>query len=1241
MTLAAALFIVPAGSPACLLDVAYDSQSPSIPYLFPNWQKAEVVDFDTVWCNGTACPGATDATIRGMTIFNYGTAAAGTDIKAIYTCFGCYRSANGACNPAQTLTYAGVWNVGAGSYPAWTWSGSLALNTDPCNAGASGCACIYVLRVFITVGECPADGATVKLGPGFNDGLNPLWPGGIYDAVGCVGPWNEISDPSIHPIVYAVKVGDQDQAAPGDTVNYTIYYGRPGTGSLSSITVIDSQPPYTHLVWGSTSPSPDAGWDPNPGPPLKMRWTIPGPLGVSGGPTGKVLFSLTVDWGNGNLFEPGSGNVAAPEQERLGNRAHVFFGGIAGCGTDQVVTSPTTTAVRRFLFWKFGDNDLLFSPTLGQSPDEMIYSIFAKNVSPEKTWWEVRIWDTVPPELDVWCQDCGFEDPCAGWTMTPTGCAYASPGKSISGGVTLLTWRMDMPPGMTITLRWKGQVKATVSPGGTAVNRTEILEYGRTGIVSGTGHSGKPRSFSHLAPIVLPTTYVSYVGIAAGDQDNGCPGFIMDLFPLNKKTQFELRALQYEGTGWSTSGGVSASIGTLIGDCIGGFPGGGGIPGGGIAGCKAERVPAAYDPAGWQGTCPTFPSNFVYKLTSNSPVVWQMLTHISADAEDNHTYAPSTTLAFTGLIHYMWRRTGIDQSVGFGDSLSMISTAKDAFGVIDASRKTTVHLFRYEYGTLSWVYRRTYELDGESQTYDMGTSSAEEGPWMTASSDVQLIVNHAFNNNPLINCCAGCCANNFSAFMPNRETGNVVSLAGSGTHYGLVAGDKNVNVILGNVGPTDASCRIWKYVPANQISLAPMPPDLNGTSGNWVPQSNETVPAGLAAAGNPRVYSLDGAVFKTTGLTLFKVEVLSGGPVQVLHGAKAYTTWSGGSVIHAANGNQTGQEFWLNDTYLNDNWGKCSTGEYTMTVNLYCPKTGMAIRAVSGDGYSATYTTSGPDQCVSFTALTNPAINGKRNYRFSVLPGPSTGNIMAQFIQCNITEKGYTAPFLATGTHYQIIAPPVVYLGQSFWITIVVLEVGGGTKTDYTGTSSFTSTDPGAKIEGKAMDSYNYTWVAGDAGVRIFMNVIFNTMGVQTIVAVDTQDGSISGLAATLVVAADIKLEKRKKLSIAASGDTVQFQICWSNYSTSTGFSFTITDAVPMGTSYVPEIASTMLCGTSAPVPGITVYYSTATTTVPPGTFTSVPGTGSPLGNTRWLRWTIRNAYVNSTGCVCFKVSVN
>jgi len=235
---------------------------------------------------------------------------------------------------------------------------------------------------------------------------------------------------------------------------------------------------------------------------------------------------------------------------------------------------------------------------------------------------------------------------------------------------------------------------------------------------------------------------------------------------------------------------------------------------------------------------------------------------------------------------------------------------------------------------------------------------------------------------------------------------------------------------------------------------------------------------------------------------------------------------------------------------------------------------------------------------------------------------------------------------MESGVHYTIIPPPVVYIGQQFWITVIAVEAAGGTKDDYCGTTSFTSTDPGAKIEGAVMDAFNFTWsssfgcsaLPNENGVKLFFNVSMTRLGMQTIVATDIADGSITGLTAVMVVGVDVKLTKQPPLQIVASSDTVQFKVCWSNYSSASAFTFVITDAVPMGLAYLPEASVAALnCGSTDGVT-ITVGYSTATSTTPPGPASFA--NGNPVTNTRWLRWTIAYAGIETTGCACYRATV-
>jgi uncharacterized repeat protein (TIGR01451 family) len=341
-----------------------------------------------------------------------------------------------------------------------------------------------------------------------------------------------------------------------------------------------------------------------------------------------------------------------------------------------------------------------------------------------------------------------------------------------------------------------------------------------------------------------------------------------------------------------------------------------------------------------------------------------------------------------------------------------------------------------------------------------------------------------------------------------------------------------------------------------------------------------------------------------------------------------------------------GTEFWLNQVKgRKPNGPACPDNIFSVTI--FAPKRGMVLTSRSQDGAYAIYTTNGPDQAVAFLRLTD--IDTSRNWKYTA----AGGKAIALYSDCKFTEKGYTAPFLETGVHYTIVVPPVVYSGQAFWITVIVQETGGMTKDDYCGTTSFTATDPTAKIEGSGMDAYNYLWDSNDAaatckaagcigscdnGVKVFIQVVFTKLGMQTIVASDTTDGSITGLASVMVVGVDVKLTKEQRFTIAASGDTVQFKICWSNYSSASAFTFVITDAVPVGTTYVPEVPSAMSCGSTDGV-SLAVAYSTSTTSPPTGTYTTASGM-LPTG-VRWLRWTAPLVGVQTTGCACFRLSVD
>ncbi len=1219
------LFAPGAGHADCATDVGANP-TPLGPYLFPNWTLAHVASFTIEECADATCAFCANGPMSGLTIANLGTAGS-ADVTKLYWRITC----GGLDTGYQTMTYAGTFNFSWGASNAWTWSGVSAW-ADAC----AGCACGMALDIYADLAPCPADGKTVQMALGFNDVLNPGWPGGLYDSCACAAPWAQVADPLIRFIKYVAKVGDPDVVAPGDTLTYTIYYGRPGTTALSSVTVLDTQPPFTHYLPGFGT-APDPLWDPDPGPPLRLRWTQPGGV-TTGGPTGEVDFQLTVDWGNGESFEPGSGDVAAPEGSWLVNSAAATFNGTS-CPAQTFFSDPTQTVVRRFLFWKVGDNDVLYSNALGQPPDEMTYAIFIKNTSLSKTWWNVSIWDTVPAELDPWGTGFGLEDPCTGWTMTPSGCAAASAGWIVNAAkATLLTWKLDMPPQQTLELHWKASVRPTVTAGATAINIASVLELGRAGVFNGTGSSGVPRRFTHQAAIVLQTTYVSYIGIAAANNNfwtcsNTGPmatqTYWISFFPLNKKADFNLYEQLHNGDAFEAVGGASPSINGYVGGCLTG--GASWIPG-----CKVERAPAHYKPAAF-AACPG-PTNIhhLYKLVSNSPLLWELLTADLKNDADASTYDGTTSLTYGGYTSYSYSR--MNTYPQFTDALYIVNTS--------AVTPTTVHVFQWDPATLSWSYQATSDINKESMwLYNPDTAES----YRVISSDSPMII---FKGYPGIG--AGGAFNDSGSQAPNKENGYLVSTTVPATFYAFCGGPASdgASLVVGNVGATDARYEIWEYFSDTPTVTNPttthLTTQLLGNSGSWTMLAVDSVPAGLANANNPHVYGAGYDRLINDTYTMYKVKLISGGAIQVYNGRDVYSGYGCGSVMHAVTP-PLGTQYWFQESEANNDCGGADND--IMTLDFYCPRQGTVVTAVSGDGASASYTTPGADSCVSFKHLTTPAAPGRRNWKITSVGGVIA---VAHQIHCQLAEKIYTAPFLNQGVHYTIIAPPTAFAGQSFWITVLVSSTGGATQTDYCGTTSFTSTDPTAQMSGVGMDTYNYTWDSNDVaaackgagcvngcdnGVAVFVNVTLTKLGLQTIVAADTIDGSITGLGTIMVVGADVRLSKQPQLSIAASGDTVQFRVCWSNYSSASAFSFVITDAVPMGTTFVPEAGTaTFNCGSTDGVAvDVTASGSTSAVMPPAASFAA----GNPPLGTRWLRWTVPMAGVQTTGCVCYRITVN
>ncbi len=1200
-----------------LYDQVPNSANDPLTILFPNWQLAPVARFDLYECPDGTCPGFPVCEIVSLTLLNHGTAMGGGDLANLYFNIVC-----GKTDVWATMTYANVWVVEGENRPAWTWKGVIPWAEDP----EKGCESYPMLMVYADVASCPTDGATVAIGLGFNEANDPAAPGGVWDNCGNQVPnYDQLRVAKEKYIKYVVKKADKEYVCPADTLTYTIFYGQPGGPSISSFIVFDTLPSYTHYVAGSASIAPDPEWAPKLGPPQRVRWTLPGSASTAGGRTSELKFSVTVDWGNGDSFEPGSGDQAAPEGFRMDNRAAVEFIG-SGCA-GSYTNMPIQTLVRRYRTWKVADQDLLFAPRLGYNNDEIVYSIFIRNESLKKTWWNVQIWDTVPPELSTWEINQGLNDPLVGWTMSPTGASGDNAGwLETTPGTTLLTWLFDLPPAGTREIRWKAAASTgDCLPGGAAKTKVSIMELGAPGTLNGTGHSGRPRVFTHIAPIALRTTYFSYVGQATNS--GGCVGLKINFYPLNKATAFELRKLAYVGDTdpFAQFGGKSASISGYQGTCQG-------FVDGGYGGCGEERSPAQYF---WLNSCPEAPNVALYKLTSNSPLLWILMPEMGGGGAA-HTYIPSTSLNFSGFCHYSFRRSvSGSYDAGWGESWVVINTNIDPDGNFNPDLTTTAHIFEWDPVNMKWKYLITRDIDRNSlwMPFD-GCTPAEENHYKIISSDARLVVYQGYGTfgDPNIVFAYA----EYGTYAPNAESGLNVSRPGEpGTFYAIAHHNVSPhNLIVGNHGAATATYRVYHYRPRNPgLSSQGIPPNLAGSSGSWDLYGTRTADPGFGAD-SPHVFG-EGPSYDplTAGdgstANAWKVEWVSGGNISVQTGISMFMAWAGGSTMHPSSGQPTGQEFWLHQANTGPVWA----------MLLFCPSSGMKVHAENAtNDYSGPYTTDGPDQCIFFGGISSLAWGARAAYRFYLDDNGTQGEMMAMYHEAEFREKFFAAPFVNTGLHYDVIAPDSVFSGQSFWLTVAVIMGTGATKPDYTGTCTFTSTDPLAQIAGVPMDLYDYVWQITDEGVRIFINVVLNGSGYVPIVVADTMDGSITGLASIRVQVVDIKFHKEPRYAVAASGDTVQFKICWSNYSTGSASEFVITDAIPSHMTYISDLEANHYCGSTQDLGPPAVAFSSTNNL--PASFQDMPsaGTSSPVA---WLRWTIPVIGAKTTGCVCFKVKVD
>jgi hypothetical protein len=108
----------------------------------------------------------------------------------------------------------------------------------------------------------------------------------------------------------------------------------------------------------------------------------------------------------------------------------------------------------------------------------------------------------------------------------------------------------------------------------------------------------------------------------------------------------------------------------------------------------------------------------------------------------------------------------------------------------------------------------------------------------------------------------------------------------------------------------------------------------------------------------------------------------------------------------------------------------------------------------------------------------------------------------------------FTPPNLAA-TRLAVSAPASITAGSPFDVTVAALDNNGNVAPAYTGTVTFSSTDPHPGVL-----PADYTFTAGDQGKHTFSAVTLFTAGSQTLSAQDTADSSITSSASIAVAAA-------------------------------------------------------------------------------------------------------------------------
>jgi len=137
-----------------------------------------------------------------------------------------------------------------------------------------------------------------------------------------------------------------------------------------------------------------------------------------------------------------------------------------------------------------------------------------------------------------------------------------------------------------------------------------------------------------------------------------------------------------------------------------------------------------------------------------------------------------------------------------------------------------------------------------------------------------------------------------------------------------------------------------------------------------------------------------------------------------------------------------------------------------------------------------------------YNLATNPA---------SLAVGDFNGDGKTDLATANPGSDNIAVLLHSVASEFSVSAPPSAAAGAPFLITVTAVDGGGSTIPDYTGTITFTSSDPAAVLPGP------YTFTTADNGSRTFSVTLFTAGPPRTITV---SDGSNSGNTQVVVNAA-------------------------------------------------------------------------------------------------------------------------